>query len=108
MSKPELTSRVYAEKLRKIADFLDSRPVFELEYDQSKTISFWSKDKFVNAVKAIGNATKTYDEGEHSSLYITPVEFPDLKLSIMRSSVCKKIVKFECEPLFSDSELESL
>lgn len=108
MSEPKVTSRTYAEKLRRIATYLDSRDEFELDYEHSSSLSFYSKDKFVDAVKAIGSSKKTYGEGEYASLFVTPRAFPELKLSIQRDKVCHKVVKFECEPLFSGEELENL
>lgn len=102
------TTRTYAENLRKQADFLDSRPEFALDYEHSGTLSFYSRDKFVNAVKALGTSDKKYSEGEYSQLYVTPQAFPEFKIAIARDKVCRKVVKYECEPLFSEAELETL
>lgn len=102
------TSRTYAQQLQRIAAFLESKPEFELDFTHGHLLSFYTKDNFVAAVKAIGSSTKKYGEGEYANLEITPVAFPELKLSIQRSSVCRKVVKFECEPLFSEEEVEAL
>lgn len=101
-------TRDYAAKLRRVADFLDSRPEFEIDWEFSEQLSFYSKDKFVAAVKALGSAKKTYTEGEHGNLIVTPEAFPEFSIRIQRSSVCRKVVKFECDPLFSEDEVEAL
>jgi hypothetical protein len=105
--------------LRSLADFLDSRPVFELEsgmsiltsYTEKTTsygyISFYDRDTFVAAVKAIGSATKHYTDGDYPKLEVVVDAFP-LKLSIARDKVCRKVVTFECDPLFSEEEVRNL
>lgn len=105
----KLTTRIYAENLRKLADYLDSIPEFEVTYDSSKSFHFYSKEKFVTAVKAVGNATKRYTPVDnYPELVVSPTAFPKMDLRISRDSVCKKIVTYDCEPLFSAEELGSL
>lgn len=102
------TSYEYADQIRKLAEYLDSIPVFELDYSYGDSLSFYAKTKFVAAVKAVGSGTKAYTDGEYGKLLFTPDNFPELALKIDRSAVCRKVVKFECDPLFSDDELEKL
>jgi len=107
-------SRDLADRLRQVADFLDLRDVFKTEnggylssYDGKFGISFDSKEHFVAAVKAVGDAEKHYTDGDYPKLEVTADSFP-IKLSISRDKVCRKVVKFECDPLFSDAEVEAL
>lgn len=94
-----MDSREYAQKLKDIAEFLDSRPEFNY---------IGSKEDFVAAAKAIGDATKSVGDGEYANFTLTAKNCPDLKLIIPRDAVCRKTVKYECEPLFSHEEMEAL
>lgn len=105
-------TRELAEVLRQTANYLDSISSFELEgiftiCGELPALSYYSKDKFVEAVKAMGNSKKAYDTGEFANLNVTAMEFP-FKVQISRDKVCRKVVKFECDPLFSAEELETL
>jgi len=105
-----------AVMFRNFAFFLDEHPDFKtggtvsLMADSKAPyffISYYDKKIFVEAVKAIGDCTKEYTQGDYSSLHVTAKNFP-IKLSIPRDRVCKKIVTFDCEPLFSTDEVEAL
>ena len=103
-----IDTREAAKKLREIADFLDSRPTFGLgEYFNPGFFSFYDKAQFVAAAKAIGDATKSANKGEYADFSLTSKRVP-ITLSIARDKVCRKIVKYECEPLFTSEEMESL
>jgi hypothetical protein len=103
-----MTSLEYAAKLKRIANFLESRPEFALDYETGPYIGFFSKDKFVAAAKALGDATKEFTEGDYAQFKLKSKLEPDVVLSISRDSVCRKVVKFECEPLFSAEEVDAL
>lgn len=102
-----MNTREYAVELRKVADFLDSRPEFELEVyeDGSKVFNFYDKKLFVDAAKALGNATKSYTSYDDFCL---TSKSANVVLSIARDKVCKKVVTFECEALFSPEEESAL
>lgn len=110
-----MNSRELAKHFRQVADFLDERGDFNgaehamtVSNDSPVTsITFYDKEKFVAAAKVVGNSTKEVGQGEYASFYLHVNEAP-LKLSISRDKVCRKKVTFECEPLFSSEELESL
>ena len=104
---PNIDTREAAKKLREIADFLDSRPTFSLEYFNPGFFSFYDKAQFVAAAKAIGDATKSANKGEYADFSLTSKRVP-ITLSIARDKVCRKTVKYECEPLFTSEEMESL
>ena len=102
-----IDTREAAKKLREIADFLDSRPTFVLEHFNPGLFYFYDKAQFVAAAKAIGDATKITEEGEYADFRLTSKHAP-ITLSIARDKVCRKTVKYECEPLFTSEEMESL
>ena len=113
-----MKTREYAQELRKFADYLDSRPEFSGEHmvffpkttysAQSIHINYDDKAQFVEAVKALGSSTKTCTgDSNYSRLNVRAKDYP-LELSISRDKVCRKVVKFECEPLFSEEEVEAL
>jgi hypothetical protein len=102
-----MNTREYAVELRKAADFLDTRPAFELEsYEKGTTrFTFWDKALFVAAAKALGNAKKEYTPYDDLRLTSTQAK---VVLSIARDKVCRKIVTFECDPLFTPEEEKEL
>jgi hypothetical protein len=108
------TSRELARRFRQLADFLESRETFKTEngvylsvYDGQLGINFDSKDAFVAAVKAIGNATKKYTAGDYPKLVVS-ADYAPIELSITRDKVCKKTITYDCEPLFSADEVAEL
>ncbi len=110
-----MKSEKIAQMLRDFASFLDAQPEMDWESCVSLMdganpyfyIPFYDKEKFIAAVKILGNSTKHYTDGEYSKLEVTAKDFP-IKLSIPRDQVCRKIVTYDCEALFSDEEVESL
>ena len=104
-------TRELAEVLRNTAAFLDSIDNFETDglfcIVDTPSLTYYERDKFVAGVKAVGDATKSYGSGEYANLNVTAKAFP-FKLTISRDRVCRKVVKFECDPLFSAEEIEAL
>lgn len=108
MSKDILTSHEYAAELHKAAAYLESRPEFNTEqYSFSAYLSFYDRDKFIVAAKAIGTAKKEFTDGSYPELMLNVVGAP-IRLSIARDKVCKKTVTYDCLPLFSEEEIRSL
>ena len=106
------TTREYAVELRKAADFLDSRPEFDVECiicfgnDRVTNTTYYNKEKFLAAAKALGAAKKSYTDGEYAKFRLTVEDFP-FSIDISRDKVCKKTVVYDCEPLFSSEEIEA-
>lgn len=105
-------TRELAEALRNTAAYLDSIESFKTDgifciVSDASSLHYYDKNLFVAGVKAMGDATKTYDAGEFANLNVTAKAFP-FTLKISRDKVCRKVVKFECDPLFSAEELETL
>jgi hypothetical protein len=107
-------SREMAARLREIADWLDLRDRFKVEYggylsayDGKLSLSFSEKDSFVEAVKALGDSEKQYTTGKFSKLVVS-AKWAPVELSIPRDKVCTKKVIYDCEPIFSAEEVEAL
>ena len=105
-------TRAIAVQLRKLADFLDSRPEFEFPFNvhimgEEALISFYNKEEFLKAAKALGNAKKSYTEGEYGKFVLTADDFP-LSIDIQRDAVCNKKITYDCQPMFSTEEVEAL
>ena len=100
-------TREYAVEMRKIAEFLDSRPEFEIDICETGEIRFYFYDKesFVKAAKALGDAEKKVTSYEDFQLVSKHAK---VTLSIPRDKVCRKVVTYDCEPLFSAEEVENL
>jgi hypothetical protein len=103
-----MTSHEYARELQKTVEHLLGRPEVQFEDYASphQYISFWDKDKFVAAARAMGAGKKEFRD---SDLHFVP-DGRCLVLSIGRDKVCRKIqdAKWECEPILSDTEVEQL
>jgi hypothetical protein len=101
-----MTSREYAEMLRKHADELDSLPEFQTPdyYDHSlgTMAYFYEKSAFVSAVRALGSGSK---EIQGDRLRFRPKN-ASFALEIDRSSVCKvvKPAEWSCEPWLTDAQ----
>ena len=108
------TKQELVNQLRATAHALDSVANFEFENEFAIIkevgieLTFYDKDKFVAAVKALGNVTKRYTEGEYAELIVETITFPKIKLRISRDKVCTKTVVYDCEALFSTEEVEAL
>jgi len=101
-----MNTREYAVEIRKIADFLDSRPEFDIACETgAKLFYFWDKELFVKAAKALGDAEKKVTSCENFQLVSKHAK---VTLSIPRDKVCRKVVTYYCEPLFSAEEVEAL
>ena len=103
-----MTSHEYAKELQKTVDHLLSRQEVEFEsYAQPFLfVSFYDKEKFVSAVRAMGSGEKKF---ETVDLRFEPND-TCLIMSIGKDKVCRKVqeAKWECDPLFSDEEIAQL
>jgi hypothetical protein len=113
-----MKTRELAVELRIFADYLDSRPEFnngtliffpKTTYgEQSMYLNYGDKSQFVEAVRALGSSTKKYTgDSDYAELKVRAKDYP-LEIAISRDKVCRKVVKFECDPLFSEEEFEAL
>lgn len=106
-----MDSHEYALELKKAAEFLLSRPRLDkmATYTEVPSIylTYYSKEEFIAAVRAMGAGEKQIDDSEVTFI---PRGAPVLRLSAARSLCCRKIQdeKWECEPLLSDDETAAL
>ena len=107
-------SHEVALRMKQVADYLLARDAFNVQngvftssYNGKVAFTFDDKANFVEAVKIIGDATKNYTTGDYAYLEVKAAYAP-IELKISRDKVCRKVVKFECEPMFSAEELETL
>jgi hypothetical protein len=107
-------SRELAARLRKLADWLELRDTFKVEYggylsayDGKFSLSFSDKNSFVEAVKALGDSEKQYTTGEFAKLVVS-AKWAPIELNIPRDRVCTKKIVYDCEPIFSAEEVEAL
>jgi hypothetical protein len=101
-----MTSHEYAERLRKISDFLLTRPSVEFGHGDKEVLYFYGKEEFVAAVKAMGSGKKYFSNDYFNFL----CEAVPLELYANRSTVCRKVrdAEYECDPLFTNEEVEAL
>jgi hypothetical protein len=97
-----MTSHEYATEIRKQADYLESRPVFEIPGSERTFFCFYDKHKFLDAVRALAPGTKEY---KYDDLDFT-ISAVSIVLSIPRNRVCKLVAPavWDCEPLLSLQE----
>lgn len=103
-------SHEIARQLLQIADRLYSRPEFEVRDELSVRFFIYEKEKAIAALKAIGDFEKDYSD---SYYFKAKVSAGSAKFTIEcpRTTVCKAVKKlkevddWECEPLFSESEV---
>jgi len=105
-----MNSHEYAARLKAIADFLLLRPEFKAANKPMLFQMFYEKDGFLAAVKALGSGTKEVSGGAYPEVKFQSLACPELRLSIPRDKVCRKVqdVVWECEPFLSQQEEKSL
>ncbi len=68
-----MNTREYAVELRKAADFVEMDIYVSLNPVRFH-IGFYNKEKFLQAVKAIGGVIKKYTQGDYAKLQLTSTE----------------------------------
>ena len=104
-----MNSHEYAVAIRKQAEYLESKPQFEIPSYVKETETFWymhDKEGFVSAVRAVGAGRKEIGI-EYVDFY--PTNAP-IRIKIERNSICKLVraAEYDCEPFLSHEELDSL
>jgi hypothetical protein len=107
-----MQSHEFAERLKKTAEFLLSKPDIRLGwrdgYQPVAFVSFMSeKEAFISAARAMGAGDKRYDQYD---LTFIPAGAPLLRFTVARNAVCRKVQeeKWECEALLSNEEVEQI
>lgn len=105
-----MTSHEYANRLKEIAEFLLSRPAFEVANMPLVLQMYYDKDKFLAAALSLGSGKKEFTDGSWPEVKFFPDACPEIRLSIPRDKVCRKVqdVVWECEPFLSPEEEATL
>lgn len=104
-----MTNKEQAQRFRKLADRLEviEDGVIDVELPSQY---FFDKVKLAAAMRALGGAWDKkvcLPDSEHSYFEMVSRDYP-IRFSISRNAVCKKIVTFDCEPIFSPQEEKEL
>lgn len=108
-----MNTRKYAEKLRELAAWLDSRPEFATDSEPMFYMRYHAKPQFMAAVAALKPGIKKYTDGGYPEVEFHPTSAPSdcyIKIVAPRDIACRKIQeeKWECEPLLSPKEEASI
>jgi hypothetical protein len=114
----EKSSRVFAANLRKLAEWLDSKPEFPVTNEKASNwyMNFHEdKESFLQAVRAIGAGRKEDGQLGKSELRFvaTTPTGTEFAVEVYRSSLCRLVrpaqeAVYECEPLLSQAEMEEV
>ena len=103
------TSHDWARNIKAFAEFLLSRPAFEISYSWStelRQMTFWSddKDKFLHAAKSLGAGKKEFT-GDNVKFTVKH-EWGEFTITAPRNVVCRLIkpAEYECDPFLSPDE----
>lgn len=102
-----MKSHDYARRMQQIAEFLLSRPEFDTTTSVHMFFPIYDKDKFLGAVHAMGSGSKEFTTGSYPEVVYSPAAAPEIRVSIARDKVCRKVqdAVWECEPLLSAEEI---
>lgn len=104
-----MTNQEFAIELRKIADFYENEAPEDFSKPRHILVIVNSKQEVLEIAKTVKPFKKDYDsEQEYAYGHIRPERFPLLDYMFPRSSVCKKTVSWDCEPLLSPEEEKEL
>ena len=107
------TSHDWALNIQAFAEFLLSRPEFEISYSfptETRQMTFWSdgKDQFLAAAKALGTGKKEFTDNEVK--FTVAHEWGEFTIKAARAVVCRlvKPAEYECDPFLSPDEEKQL
>lgn len=101
--------QTYAQGLRDLADIWDKKADDNTALP-GLSIYCHTKETLLVYVKLIGGSwEKRYiaPESEYATIQLRHKTLP-VTLSIMRDKVCKRTIKYDCEPMFSQEETREL
>jgi hypothetical protein len=108
-----LTNLELAGSLRALADMYERNAEAELIKPMLYVFAH-SKGEAIAIIKAVGGKFKKHmglDNDPYSQITFKSERIPGLTVQIARDKVCRKTVKWECEPLLSpedEAELETV
>jgi hypothetical protein len=101
------TTHQWAKQLQETASHLLARPDLPIsQYDPVLFTYFYDKKTFLATARAMGPGKKEHDKHDFN---FSPTG-TCIRMSIARNIVCRKVQKekWECEPLLSGAEEESI
>ena len=105
MSEHTITNSDYAETLEQFAAIMRANDTLK---QPMLGIFCDTKEDLVSAIKAIGGKwikrMPLDDLNEYGTIRIESVDFAPLFLHIYRNKVCRKTVKWDCEPFLSPED----
>jgi hypothetical protein len=97
----------HAAKLRQLADVYDRAEEFIPAC--GLTIFADTKESIVSVIRAVGGKFRKRSSGDNEHfLYFDSERIPGLSVNIWRDLVCRKIVRWECDPVFSADEEDEI
>lgn len=104
-----MNSHEYAAAIKKQAEYLESKPQFEMPQYTQETDTLWymhDKKGFIQAVRTLGAGQKNIGV---EYVEFAPTDAP-ITVKIERGAVCKLVApaQYDCEPLLSQEEYEAL
>ena len=106
-----MNSHEFAKRLHEIADFLLSRPEFKTAGTPFIFQSYYDKDEFLAAVKAVGSGKKSEENyTSHPDICFEPTGAPEITLRIAKNKLCVLVqpAVYDCVPFLSQAEEASL
>jgi hypothetical protein len=109
------TSHEFAADLRTLADYLQRKAEFPMDYPIIRVYFIEQKEDFLSAVKSCGNGkkimpTERYDQ---DLFYFIPGQPSKLTFQVMtyRSMVCRLVsparaAEYDCDPILSQAQEE--
>lgn len=101
-----MNSHEYAKRMKEIAEFLLARPEFPMAHGPMIFHTYYEKEPFVAAVKALGSGKKTHTTGMYPEVQFVSTLCPEINIAIPRDKVCRLVreAEYDCEPFLSPEE----
>jgi hypothetical protein len=105
------TSHDMARNLQRAAEWLLSRPAFEVSayWTEARLFAtFDEKDRFIAAARALGSFKKEYDS--YNINLVAKIPGGDIHLQAPRTTVCRLVrpAQYDCDALLSPEEDQAL
>ena len=102
-----MTNKQIAASLLELANVYGTAPDDTDVCRPLLTLFAQTKEQVIATIKAIGGKFTKHEGVTTDYMEYRSVKIPNVRISICRDRVCRKIVTYDCEPLFShDDEAE--
>ncbi len=103
----KLTRQEFIQGLRALADRMEEVPELEIPTYTQFYISTYEKTDLLSKIRQFGGTWKKSLSWGETEVTLDSAHMP-VRLSIPRDKVCKKIVTWDCEPMFSPADEQEL